>query len=133
MRFFSTAEKLSLGDMPFIVATEKPSRRDALAYYRGVVQHFGISIRQYERVTAIDRTDAGFVVHSDSRSRGSMSTQARAVVVATGYFGSPNYLHVPGEDLPPQARAYVDRLQELIETRITYVSVGTRRDQIIGL
>src|SRR6187549_2268362 len=51
VRFFSTAEKLSLGGVPFVVATEKPSRRDALAYYRAIVQHFGLTVRQYERVT----------------------------------------------------------------------------------
>jgi thioredoxin reductase (NADPH) len=123
VRFFSTAEKLSLGGMPFIVATEKPSRRDALAYYRGVVQHFGISIRQYERVSAIEHTDAGFVVHSDSRSRGSVSTQARAVVVATGYFGSPNYLRVPGEDLPHVTHVYREG-HEAFDQDVVVVGAG---------
>lgn len=106
VRFFSTAEKLSLGDLPFIVATEKPTRRDALAYYRAVVRHFHIPLRQYERVSAIVRDGDGFVVHSDSRSRGEQRTRAKAVVVATGYFGSPNYLHVPGEDLPQVSHVY---------------------------
>ena len=106
VRFFSTAEKLSLGDLPFIIATEKPTRRDALAYYRAVVRHFRIPLRQYERVTAITRDGDGFVVHSDSRSRGEQRTRAKAVVVATGYFGSPNYLRVPGEDLPHVSHVY---------------------------
>jgi len=106
VRFFSTAEKLSLGDLPFIVAAEKPTRRDALAYYRAVVRHFRIPLRQYERVTAIGRDGDGFVVQSDSRSRGELRTRATAVVVATGYFGSPNYLHVPGEDLPHVSHVY---------------------------
>jgi len=106
VRFFSTAEKLSLGDMPFVIATEKPTRRDALAYYRAVVKHFDIPIRQYERVSSIDRTGTGFVVHSDSRSRGEQRTETRAVVIATGYFGSPNYLRVPGEDLPHVTHVY---------------------------
>src|SRR5689334_22704031 len=82
VRFFSTAEKLSLGDMPFVIATEKPTRRDALAYYRAVVKHFGVDVRQYERVTSIERDGPGFVVHSDSRSRGECATRAKAVVVA---------------------------------------------------
>ena len=46
VRFFSTAEKLSLGDMPFVIATEKPTRRDGLAYYRAVVKHFAIPLRR---------------------------------------------------------------------------------------
>jgi len=106
VRFFSTAEKLSLGDMPFVVATEKPTRRDALAYYRAVVKHFDIPIRQYERVTSIEKSADGFVVHSASRSQGERHTATRAVVVATGYFGSPNYLRVPGEDLPHVTHVY---------------------------
>jgi thioredoxin reductase (NADPH) len=106
VRFFSTAEKLSLGDMPFVIATEKPTRRDGLAYYRAVVKHFAIPLRQYERVTSIERNGDGFVVHSDSRAHGPQRTEAKAVVVATGYFGSPNYLRVPGEDLPHVTHIY---------------------------
>jgi len=106
VRFFSTAEKLSLGDMPFVIATEKPTRRDGLAYYRAVVKHFAIPLRQYERVTSIVRAGDAFVVQSDSRAHGERSTEAKAVVVATGYFGSPNYLHVPGEDLPHVSHVY---------------------------
>lgn len=106
VRFFSTAEKLSLGGLPFIVATEKPTRRDALAYYRAVVKQFAIAVRQYERVTSIERDGDHFVVHSDSRADGLRRTAARAIVVATGYFGSPNYLRVPGEDLPHVTHVY---------------------------
>ncbi|HEY9226414.1 MAG TPA: NAD(P)-binding domain-containing protein, partial [Gemmatimonadaceae bacterium] len=95
-----------LGDLPFVIATEKPTRRDALAYYRAVVQHFRIPLRQYERVTSIERTGKTFIVHSESRAAGTIATAARAVVVATGYFGSPNYIHVPGEDLPHVTHVY---------------------------
>jgi thioredoxin reductase (NADPH) len=104
--FFSTAEKLSLGDMPFVIAAEKPTRRDALAYYRAIVRHFDIPLRQYERVTAIEPAGNEFIVRSDSRAHGEQITRARAVVVATGYFGSPNYLRVPGEDLPNVTHVY---------------------------
>jgi thioredoxin reductase (NADPH) len=106
VQFFSTAEKLSLGGLPFIVSTEKPTRRDGLAYYRAVVKHFKLPVRQYERVTSIGRDGDGFVVHSSSRTEGERRTKARAVVVATGYFGSPNYLRVPGEDLPHVSHVY---------------------------
>ena len=106
VRFFSTAEKLSLGGMPFVVATEKPSRRDALAYYRAVVEHFGLEVRQYERVRAIEGTQGAFRVHTHSRAGDERVIRAGAVVVATGYFGSPNKLGVPGEDLPHVAHEY---------------------------
>ena len=106
VRFFSTAEKLSIGGLPFVIPVEKPTRRDALAYYRAVVRHFRIPVRQYERVTAIERQDGGFVVHSRTRAGRDRRTVANAVVVATGYFGSPNRLGVPGEDLPHVTHVY---------------------------
>jgi thioredoxin reductase (NADPH) len=106
VRFFSTAEKLSLGGMPFVVATEKPSRRDALAYYRAVVQHFGLRVRQYEMVRSIDGTFGAFEVRTRTRVGEDRLIRAGAVVVATGYFGSPNKLDVPGEDLPHVAHVY---------------------------
>ena len=108
--FFSTAEKLALGGLPFVVSTEKPTRRDGLTYYRTVVRYFGLPVRQYERVTRVERVEspdgAGFVVHSNSRKHGPTETRARAVVIATGYFGSPNYLRVPGEDSPQVSHVY---------------------------
>jgi thioredoxin reductase (NADPH) len=106
VRFFSTAEKLSLGGLPFIIATEKPTRRDALAYYRAVVKHFGVHLRQYERVNSIERYGDEFLVRSTLRSGERKETKAKAVVVATGYFGSPNYLRVPGEELPLVSHVY---------------------------
>jgi len=108
VRFFSTAEKLAIGELPFVIATEKPSRRDALAYYRAVVTHFAVPLRQRERVTAIERQSAGdsFVVRSRTQAGEERQTRGRAVVVATGYFGSPNRIGVPGEDLPHVSHTY---------------------------
>jgi thioredoxin reductase (NADPH) len=104
--FFSTAEKLSLGGVPFVVSTEKPTRRDGLSYYRAIVRHFALDVHQYERVTRIEPGDEGFVVHSETLEGVRHSTQARAVCVATGYFGSPNLLGVPGETLPHVTHVY---------------------------
>jgi thioredoxin reductase (NADPH) len=106
LTFFSTAERLEIGGMPFVVATEKPSRRDGLAYYREVVERNGLLVRQYERVSRIDPEGDRFVVHSRPRGQESHTTTARAVVIATGYFDSPNYLGVPGEDLPHVTHRY---------------------------
>ncbi|MDB4906487.1 MAG: Bacillithiol biosynthesis thiol disulfide oxidoreductase, YpdA [Gemmatimonadetes bacterium] len=100
VRFFSTAEKLALGGMPFVVATEKPGRRDALAYYREVVKHFALEVRQYERVMSFARDGHEFVVRSCTRGGTEREARARAVLVATGYFGSPNFIGVTGEELP---------------------------------
>jgi thioredoxin reductase (NADPH) len=106
VRFFSTAEKLSIGGLPFVIATDKPTRRDALAYYRAVVTHFGIPLRQRERVTAIQGGSGEFTVVSRSATGEERKTRAGAVVVATGYFGSPNRIGVPGEDLPHVTHVY---------------------------
>jgi len=106
VRFFSTAEKLAIGGLPFVIATEKPSRRDALAYYRGAVLHFGIPLRQRERVTAIKGRSGEFVITSRMQSGEERQTRTASVVVATGYFGSPNRLGVPGEDLPHVSHVY---------------------------
>jgi thioredoxin reductase (NADPH) len=117
VRFFSTAEKLSLGGVPFVVAAEKPTRRDALAYYREIVRHFDIPVRQYERVTEVARVSGGFAVTSRTAS-GTRVTGARAVVVATGYFGSPNYLKVPGEDLPHVTHVYREGHEAFLQDAI---------------
>ncbi len=105
-RFFSTAEKLSIGGLPFVIATEKPTRRDALAYYRAVVSYFGIALRQRERVTAIQGWSGEFTVVSRTAGGEESKTRAGAVVIATGYFGSPNRIGVPGEDLPHVTHVY---------------------------
>ena len=104
--FFSTAEKLSLGGVPFVVATDKPSRRDGLAYYRAIVRHFAIDVRQYERVVGLNRSGDAWTVHSVTSEGAEHVTRATSVVIATGYFGSPNYLEVPGEDLPHVRHVY---------------------------
>jgi len=117
MHFFSTAEKLSIGDVPFIVATDKPTRRDALAYYRGVASHWNVDVRQYETVTALDAHDGAgctpdrpsrWAVQTVRRSGAVRQYAAHAVVVATGYFGRPNRLGVPGESLPHVQHGYTE-------------------------
>jgi thioredoxin reductase (NADPH) len=109
MTFFSTAERLAIGGVPFSVPGDKPTRREALAYYRTVAKHFGIRVQQYERADEVVRADAGpglgagearFRVHSTTSAGERRVTDADAVVVATGYFGHPNRLNVPGEELP---------------------------------
>ena len=106
--FFSTAEKLSLGGLPFVVPVAKPSRRDALAYYRAVVTYFGLEVRQYEAVESISGSKGEFVVKTRRRGLDTHEVRAKAVVVATGYWGSPNRLNVPGEDLPHVRHGFLE-------------------------
>ena len=106
MTFFSTAEKISIGGLPFVTGGEKPTRREALAYYRMVTQHFGLNVRQYENVVEIRPEGTHFVVRSERRAEGVIETPYDAVVIATGYFGTPNRLDVPGEALPHVSHLY---------------------------
>ncbi len=108
MTFFSTAERLSIGDVPFVVADEKPSRRDALAYYRAVASHYDLRVLQYESVKEVSRDETRWMVRSVMRSGRERVTLARAVCVATGYFGRPNLLGVPGETLPHVQHGYTE-------------------------
>ena len=113
MTFFSTAERIAIADVPFVVATEKPTRRDALAYYRLVAARERVPLRLYEEVVAVEPLDGATVGVADGaraprfrlRTRTvphgePRETLAHAVVVATGYFGRPSLLGVPGEELP---------------------------------
>src|SRR3954463_12526115 len=104
--FFSTAEKLSLGGLPFIISSEKPTRRDALTYYRAVVRHFNIPVKQGHRVSRIDGENGDFRVQVALAGDLSAELRTKAVVIATGYFGSPNRIGVPGEDLPHVTHIY---------------------------
>lgn len=104
--FFSTAEKLGIGGLPFITNGEKPTRRDALSYYRAAVRHFGVPVRQYEEVLAIEGVRGDFTLRTRTSAGRDGEVRARAVIVATGYFGRPNLLGVPGEELPHVTHVY---------------------------
>ncbi len=106
MTFFSTARKLEIGDVPFTIADSKPTRREALGYYRRVVQYYDLDVRQYEEVTSIEGEKGNFLLHTRAKSGAEDTLGAKAVVVATGGFHEPNYLGVPGEDLPKVKHYY---------------------------
>ncbi|WP_304458355.1 YpdA family putative bacillithiol disulfide reductase [Alicyclobacillus sendaiensis] len=109
MVFNSTPERLEIGDIPFYTERAKPTRMEALNYYRAVVQRLALPVRQYEEVTAVERLDGGgFRILSRTLSGRMLETEARAVVVATGYFDHPNMLGVPGENLPHVTHYYRD-------------------------
>lgn len=100
MTFFSTAVMLEVGDVPFTIPDAKPTRREALAYYRKVVAHWGMDVRQYEAVERIEGVEGDFRVTTRGADGSLARYAASAVVIATGGFHEPNYLEVPGEDLP---------------------------------
>ncbi|MBA3346428.1 MAG: YpdA family putative bacillithiol disulfide reductase [Gemmatimonadales bacterium] len=100
MTFFSTPERIEIGGIPFIASHEKPTRQDGLLYYRRVAEHYGLDIRPGEEVLEVAREgDEGFRIEV-RRPHDTRSYRAAAVVFATGYYDNPNYLRIPGEDLP---------------------------------
>jgi len=106
MTFFSTAVMLEIGDVPFTIPEAKPTRRDALAYYRRVVEHWSMDVHQYEEVLDIEGVEGDFTVKTRTPDGVERIYPAAAVVVATGGFQEPNYLGVPGEDLPKVRHYY---------------------------
>lgn len=99
MNFFSTPELLELGGLPFITQGEKPTRLEALKYYRAVCGHFELDLHQYETVTHIKRQAEAFVVNTVKQDQQTAQYISDKIVVATGYFDNPNLLGVPGENL----------------------------------
>jgi thioredoxin reductase (NADPH) len=102
MTFFSTAEKLELGGVPFISQGDKPNRREALRYYQRIVTTFDLDVRQYEAVERIERIEHtdDFQLHT-RRQDGTLHTyRARNVVIATGYLDTPVLMNIAGEQLP---------------------------------
>ncbi|MBX6364768.1 MAG: YpdA family putative bacillithiol disulfide reductase [Gemmatimonadetes bacterium] len=100
MTFFSTAERLELGGVPFITAADKPTRRDALKYYRRIVDVFELDVHQYEAVTEICGERGAFRLRTRRKDGDVAEYAARNVVVATGYLDTPRLMGVPGEELP---------------------------------
>lgn len=99
MTFFSTARMLEVGGVPFTIPNPKPTRREALAYYRFVVDHWGLDVRVYEEVVGIEGQEGAWRVRTRRRNGRERTTLADAVVWATGGFHRPNLLDVPGEEL----------------------------------
>ena len=106
MTFFSTAERLEIGGVPFVLVGDKPTRREALRYYQRLAREFALDVHQYEEITSIDRMNDHFVLHARTLVGVESQHHARNVVIATGYFDSPNLLRVPGEDLPKVTHGY---------------------------
>ena len=92
---------------PLTISAGKPTRTEALKYYRRAVEHYGIELRLYERVERIDGHDGNFTVRTQNDS-GAHEYHARKIVIATGYYDRPNFLGVPGEDLPSVSHYFTD-------------------------
>ncbi len=106
MTFFTTPELLEIGDIPFPSAHQKPTRHEALEYYRKVAEHHKLDVRQYELVERVTGSDGDFRIHTNDRLDRRHEYQARKLIVSTGYYDLPNLMGVPGEELPKVMHYY---------------------------
>lgn len=103
MTFFSSSDRLEIGDIPFVTTLPKPKRSEALEYYRRIQQKFKLKINLFEEVTSIDKTEFGF--HTQTVKDNYTS---RYVIIATGFYDIPMQLNIPGEDLDKVKHYYDD-------------------------
>jgi thioredoxin reductase (NADPH) len=108
MVFFTTPELLEIGALPLTTPYDKPTRLEALRYYRRVVDTYGLQVAFHEEVIQIERERGVFILTTEDRAAGRRVREARAVVLAIGYYDHPNYLGVPGEDLPHVSHYYTE-------------------------
>src|SRR6202007_408155 len=95
MTFFTTPELLEIGDIPFSSPNQKPTRHEALEYYRKVSEHYQLDVRQSDRVEKIAGSANTSVVHTTSLHGHKREYHARKLILATGYYDRPNYMNVP--------------------------------------
>ncbi len=100
MIFFTTPERMEIGDLPMTTVSGKPTRAEALKYYRRAVEHYGIETQLYQRVMQIRGRDGAFTVEARDEAGARSEYASRKVIIATGYYDLPNLLGIPGEDLP---------------------------------
>ena len=122
MTFFSTSDKLEIGGVPFVSHNPKPTRQEALEYYRRVAEKFDLNINLYEEIQDIQNTDQGFKV---STSGGDY--ESKKLIIASGFYDLPNPLGVPGEELP-KVRHYYEDPHPYFRQRV--VVVGARNSAV---
>ena len=118
MTFFSTSKLLEIGDVPFISHGDKPTRTEALEYFRRVQEKWQLNIHYYERVEDVTGMDGDFVVHTTKSTY-----HTRKVVVATGFYDHPVLMNVPGEHLA-KVRHYYDEPHPYIHQEVAVIGAA---------
>jgi thioredoxin reductase (NADPH) len=108
MLFFTTAEKMEIGDLPMAISGDKPTRAEALKYYRKATEHYGLELRLYERVQGLERTNGSFRVRTRRENGAEEEYRATRAIIASGYYDLPRRMGVPGEDLPHVSHYFTD-------------------------
>lgn len=118
MTFFSTAEKIEIGNVPFVSHGDKPTRREALEYYRRVKAAYDLKVNTYEKVLSVENESEHYKIITDKGSY-----RSKNIIIATGYYDNPNYLNIPGEDLP-KVKHYFDEPHPYAYHKTAVVGAG---------
>lgn len=108
MTFFTTPELLEIGGLPFVSSYDKPTRLEALKYYRRTADTYHLKLHLYETVLAVEGADGDFRVKTQTRAGVACEYRSKKIILATGYYDIPNLLKIPGEDLPKVAHYYTE-------------------------
>lgn len=119
MTFFSTSLNLEIGGVPFISHTDKPTRREALEYYRRILESWKLKVKTYEPVLGMVRQSSGVYEVKTSKN----TYQARHVAIATGFYDIPRLMNVPGEDLP-KVKHFYDEAHPYVGQRVLVVGAA---------
>lgn len=118
MSFFSTSDKLEIGGIPFISHGFKPSRSEALEYYRRAAQYYDLPIHLYETVQEVNGSDRVFIVTTNKNEY-----HASKIVIATGFYGTPNKMGIPGENLS-KVQHYYKEAHPYVGQKVLVVGAG---------
>jgi thioredoxin reductase (NADPH) len=118
MVFFSTSERLEIGGVPFVSHGDKPTRREALEYFRRVVNSWGLNVNTYEKVDEIRESEGIYHIITDKDTY-----SADSIIIATGFYDKPNLLNIPGENLP-KVKHYFDEAHPYVYLKLIVVGGG---------
>lgn len=118
MTYFSTSDRLEIGNIPFVSHGDKPTRRESLEYYRRVTDAWKINLKTYEKVLNINEEDPGYTVKTNKNEY-----MAKKVIIATGFYDNPNIINIPGED-KPKVKHYFDEAHPYAYLRIAIIGGG---------
>lgn len=118
MTFFSTSKLLEIGDIPFISHTDKPTRKEALEYYRRIVTSYKLPVKLYETVIGSEQRDDTYVIRTNKTTY-----HTKAIIIATGFYDIPNLMNVPGEELP-KVKHYYDEAHHYLNQNVLVVGAA---------
>jgi len=118
MVYFSTSDRLEIGNVPFVSHGDKPTRRESLEYYRRVADSWKLKINTYEKVESIEQSSDEFKVITNRETY-----LVSKIIIATGFYDHPNFLNIPGED-KPKVKHYFDEAHPYAYLNLAVIGGG---------